>query len=312
MSKTVKYGVISTARIAVNKHIPAIQDSTNGEVVAISSRDLALAKSEADRLGIPKYYGSYNELIEDPDIDAVVNPLPNTMHHEWTIRAANAGKHVMCEKPIAMTVQEAHEMHDAAEANGVQLAESFTHRLTEQMRYVRDSVANGLIGEVTEAHGRLGSYLHEVDTNIRANPELGGGSLWDRGSYPVCALRFVLGAEPESALRDAARFSRQGHRLHAGGDSPLPGQRGWDGVEQHGAGNDQPVLRDRFTGHDDREPHVRRGCARNNGGRWQDRGDPIQRSQPVCRPLRAVLGHDTERNAAGIRSRRLCSEHRSH
>ena len=199
MSKTVKYGVISTARIAVNKHIPAIQDSINGEVVAISSRDLALAKSEAARLGIPKYYGSYNELISDPDVDAVVNPLPNTMHHEWTIRAANAGKHVMCEKPIAMTVQEAREMHDAAEENGVQLAESFTHRLTEQMRYVRASVANGLIGYVTEAHGRLSSFLHEVDTNIRANPELGGGSLWDRGSYPVSALRFVLGAEPEVA-----------------------------------------------------------------------------------------------------------------
>ena len=199
MTRTIKYGVISTARIAVNKHIPAIQDSINGEVVAISSRDPALAKSEADRLGIPRHYGSYDELIADPDIDAVVNPLPNTMHHEWTIRAANAGKHVMCEKPIAMTVQEAHEMHDAAEANGVQLAESFTHRLTEQMRYMRESVANGLIGEVTEAHGRLGSYLHEVDTNIRANPELGGGSLWDRGSYPVCALRFVLDAEPEMA-----------------------------------------------------------------------------------------------------------------
>ena len=184
MSKTVKYGVISTARIAVNKHIPAIQDSINGEVVAISSRDLALAKSEADRLGIPRHYGSYDELISDPDVDAVVNPLPNTMHHEWTIRAANAGKHVMCEKPIAMTVQEAHEMHDAAEANGVQLAESFTHRLTEQMRYVRDSVANGLIGEVTEAHGRLGSYLHEVDTNIRANPELGGAACGTAGRIP--------------------------------------------------------------------------------------------------------------------------------
>ena len=277
MSKTVKYGVISTARIAVNKHIPAIQDSINGEVVAISSRDLALAKSEADRLGIPRHYGSYNELIADPDIDAVVNPLPNTMHHEWTIRAANAGKHVMCEKPIAMTVQEAHEMHDAAEANGVQLAESFTHRLTEQMRYVRDSVANGLIGEVTEAHGRLGSYLHEVDTNIRANPELGGGSLWDRGSYPVCALRFVLGGEPESCLRDAARFSGPGHRLHAGGDSPLPRQRGWDGVEQHGADDDQPVLRDRHARHDHRDPHVRRGCSRDHGGRRQDGGGPVRR-----------------------------------
>ena len=200
MTSKVKYGVISTARIALNAHIPAIQESMNGEVVAISSRDPEKAKAEAARLGIPRHYGSYDELIADPDIDAVVNPLPNTMHHEWTIKAANASKHVMCEKPIAMTVQEAHEMHDAAEANGVQLAESFTHRLTEQMRYVRESVANGLIGEVTEVNGRFGSYLRDVDTNIRANPELGGGSLWDRGSYPLSAIRFILDAEPVSVF----------------------------------------------------------------------------------------------------------------
>ena len=200
MAQTVKYGVISTARIALNAHIPAIQESKNGEVVAISSRDPEKAKAEAERLGIPRHYGSYDELIADPDIDAVVNPLPNTMHHEWTIKAANAGKHVMCEKPIAMTVQEAREMHDAAEANGVQLAESFTHRLTKQMRYVRESVANGLIGEVTEVNGRFGSYLQDVDTNIRANPELGGGSLWDRGSYPLSAIRFILDTEPESVF----------------------------------------------------------------------------------------------------------------
>ena len=181
-------------------HIPAIQESKNGEVVAISSRDPEKAKAEAERLGVPRHYGSYDELIADPDIDAVVNPLPNTMHHEWTIKAANAGKHVMCEKPIAMTVQEAREMHDAAEANGVQLAESFTHRLTKQMRYVRESLANGLIGEVTEVNGRFGSYLQDVDTNIRANPELGGGSLWDRGSYPLSAIRFILDTEPESVF----------------------------------------------------------------------------------------------------------------
>ena len=158
-------------------------------------------------------------------------------------------------------------MHDAAEANGVQLAESFTHRLTEQMRYVRDSVANGLIGEVTEAHGRLGSDLHEVDTNIRANPELGGGSLWDRGSYPVCALRFVLGAEPESAY--AMRRDSLGRDIDSTlvGILRFPGNVAGDGVEQHGAGNDQPVLRDRFTGHDHRDPHVRRGCACDHGSR---------------------------------------------
>ena len=198
MAQTVRYGVISTARIGLNAHIPAIQESKNGEVVAISSRDSQKAEAEAERLGIPRHYGSYDELISDPEVDAVVNPLPNTMHHEWTIKAANAGKHVMCEKPIAMTVQEAREMHDAAEANGVQLAESFTHRLNAQMRYVRESVANGLIGEVTEVNGRFGSYLQDVDTNIRANPELGGGSLWDRGSYPLSAIRFILDSEPES------------------------------------------------------------------------------------------------------------------
>ena len=238
MTKTVKYGVISTARIAVNKHIPAIQDSMNGKVVAISSRDPALAKSEADRLGIPKYYGSYNELIADPDIDAVVNPLPNTMHHEWTIRAANAGKHVMCEKPIAMTVQEAREMHDAAEENGVQLAESFTHRLTEQMRYVRASVANGLIGYVTEAHGRLTSFLHEVDTNIRANPrtwrrQLVGPRVVSRQRPPIRPRR-----RAGSRICDAAGLSWPGHRLDARRDSPIPGQRGGYGVEQHRADDD--------------------------------------------------------------------------
>ena len=200
MNGIVKYGVISTARIGLNAHIPAIKDSKNGEVAAISSRDPVKAKAEAERLGIPKHHGSYDELIADPDIDAVVNPLPNTMHHEWTIKAANAGKHVMCEKPMAMTVQEAREMHDAAEANGVQLAEAFTHRLTDQMRYVRDCLANGVIGEVTEINGRFGSYLQDVDTNIRANPELGGGSLWDRGSYPLSAIRFVLDAEPVSVF----------------------------------------------------------------------------------------------------------------
>ena len=198
MAQTVKYGVISTARIGLNAHIPAIKESKNGEVIAISSRDPEKARAEAERLGIPKHHGTYDELIADPDVDAVVNPLPNTMHHEWTIKAANAGKHVMCEKPVAMTVQEAREMHDAADANGVQLAEAFTHRLTDQMRFVRDCVADGVIGEVTEVNGRFGSYLQDVDTNIRANPELGGGSLWDRGSYPLSAIRFILDSEPES------------------------------------------------------------------------------------------------------------------
>ncbi len=200
MAEKVRFGVISTARIALNKHIPAIKQSRNAEIVAISSRNQARAHDAANRLDIPKSYGSYEELIADPNVDAVLNPLPNSMHHEWTILAARAGKHVMCEKPIAMNVREAREMFDAAEENAIRLAESFTHRLTPQMRYVRERVARGSLGYPTEAHGRLGSLLSDVDTNIRANPDLGGGSLWDRGSYPVSALRFVLRAEPEVAF----------------------------------------------------------------------------------------------------------------
>ena len=200
MASKVTFGVVSTARIALTRHIPAIQQARNAEVVAISSRDSATAEAAATKLGIPKSYGSYQELISDPAIDAVLNPLPNSMHREWTIRAVRAGKHVMCEKPIAMTVQEAREMFDAAEETGVRLVESFTHRLTGQMRYVRERVAEGAFGHVTEAHGRVGSFVQDIDTNIRANPALGGGSLWDRGSYPVSALRFILGAEPDVAF----------------------------------------------------------------------------------------------------------------
>ena len=272
MTQTVKYGVISTARIGLNAHIPAIQESVNGEVVAISSRDPEKAKAEAERLGIPKHHGSYDELIADPDIDAVVNPLPNTMHHEWTIRAANAGKHVMCEKPIAMTVQEAHEMHDAADANGVQLAEAFTHRLTAQMRYVRGCVANGVIGEVTEVNGWFGSYLQDVDTNIRVNPDLGGGSLWDRGSYPLSAIRFILDAEPEDRLY-AVRRDSLGRDIDSTivGLLRFPGQRGGNGVEQPGADYDEPGFRDRQHRDDHRHTHVRRGCAGHSRGRRRRR-----------------------------------------
>ncbi len=223
MAAKVKFGVISCAKIAQTKHIPALKNVANAEVAAISSRSAHKAQDVAARFGIPKSYGSYEELISDPGIDAVVNPLPNTMHHEWTIRAVNAGKHVMCEKPIAMTVQEAREMFAAAEENCVRLAEAWTHRLTGQMRFVREQVAQGKLGRITEANGRMGSFVVDVDTNIRASATLGGGSLWDRGSYPVSALRFVLGAEPETV------FAARRDYLERDIDSTIVGILGFPG-----------------------------------------------------------------------------------
>ena len=132
MADIVRYGVLSTAGIAVNRHVPSAQGAGNTEIAAIASRDLVKAEKWAAELGIARAHGSYEELLNDPDIDAVINPLPNSMHCEWTVRAAQAGKHILCEKPLAVTVAEARKMIGAARANGVLLVEGFTHRLNPQ------------------------------------------------------------------------------------------------------------------------------------------------------------------------------------
>jgi len=202
----VRYGIISTAQIALNRLIPAAHESVKSEVVAISSRGEAKARKAAEEHNIPKWYGSYDELINDPDVDAVINPLPNSMHCEWTIKAAEAGKHILCEKPLAVTVDEARRMIDAANANSVVLVEAFTHRWNPHLRKARKLIAEGAIGHVTNLASALTFFVAQPQGNVRFSPELAGGSLLDAGCYAVYACRFVLGEEP----RRAAGFAYDG------------------------------------------------------------------------------------------------------
>jgi xylose dehydrogenase (NAD/NADP) len=192
----VRYGVISTAQIAMNAHVTAAKDSHNSVITAVSSRGPEKAKQAAEKYGIPNWYGSYEELLADPDIDAVINPLPNSMHAEWTIKAAEAGKHVLCEKPIGVDMAEVREMIAACEANNVVLVEAFTHRFNPHLRNARRLITEGAIGVVTGLDSALTFPVAEPEGNVRFSEELLGGSMWDAGCYGVYAARFVTSAEP--------------------------------------------------------------------------------------------------------------------
>ena len=191
---------VSTARIALDRHIPAARESANSEIVAICSRDESKARAAAEQHGIPTWYGSYEELLADASLDAVINPLPNSMHCEWTIKAAEAGKHILCEKPLAVNTEEARRMIDAANANNVVLVEAFTHRWNPHLRTTRRLIGEGAIGHLTSLHCVLSFSIAEPKGNIRFSPELAGGSLMDAGSYAVYACRFVLDEEPVRAV----------------------------------------------------------------------------------------------------------------
>ena len=203
----VRYGIISTAQIALNRHIPAAIESPNSEVVAISSRDETKAREAAEKHRIPRWYGSYDELLMDAELDAVINPLPNSMHCEWTIKAAEAGKHILCEKPLAVTTSEARRMISAAKANNVVLVEAFTHRWNPHLQRARTLIREGAIGHITSLHSDLTFNVAQPKGNVRFSSELAGGSLLDAGCYAVYACRFVLGEEP---LRAAGFASDSG------------------------------------------------------------------------------------------------------
>jgi len=192
----VRYGLLSTAQIGLNAHLPASYDSKNSEIVSVSSRTAAKAEAAAKKHNIDRWYGSYEEQLADPDMDAVVNSLPNGMHAEWTIKAAEAGKHILCEKPLAVSAEECHRMIDAANANNVVLVEAFTHRWNPHMRMARKLVAEGAIGEIQTIDSALCFNIAEPDGNVRFSQELAGGALWDAGCYAVYATRFVMSAEP--------------------------------------------------------------------------------------------------------------------
>jgi predicted dehydrogenase len=190
-----RWGVLSTADIARQKVIPAIAKAGNCQLVAIGSRDVRRAEEVAGELGIPRAYGSYEALLADPEVDAVYIPLPNHLHAEWTIAAARAGKHVLCEKPLALTVGDAERMIAAAEAAGVKLMEAFMYRLHPSWVALREVVASGRLGELVAVQSWF-SYYNDDATNIRNIVEVGGGALFDIGCYQVNLSRMLFGAEP--------------------------------------------------------------------------------------------------------------------
>jgi len=199
MSNKIRWGVLGAANIAVKKVIPAMRRGDWTEMAAIASRDLEKAKQAAEDLGIPKAYGSYEELLEDPEIEAIYNPLPNHLHVPWTIKAAEAGKHVLCEKPIALTSEDARKLLAARDKTGVKIQEAFMVRTHPQWLGVRDLIRNGRIGELHSISGFF-SYFNRDAANVRNKPETGGGALLDIGCYAINVARFVFGEEPRGVF----------------------------------------------------------------------------------------------------------------
>jgi len=186
------WGVLGCAAIARNRLIPAIRGSRNGRVLAVASRDLDRARAAAGEAGIPRAYSSYEALLSDPDIEAVYLPLPNSLHREWTLRAAEAGKHVLCEKPLAVTAAEAEDMRDACRAHGVLLMEGFMYRFHPRVQEAVRLARDGTIGALRLVRASFSS-LQTAPGNIRMQPALGGGAILDSACYGVNVCRMILG-----------------------------------------------------------------------------------------------------------------------
>ena len=194
-----RWGVLSTANIGVKRVIPAIQSSSRGIVTAIASRNGERAAGVAMQCGIPRSYASYEALIADPEIDAVYNPLPNHLHVEWTVKALEAGKDVLCEKPIALHAGEAEALVQARDRTGRKVVEAFMVRSHPQWRRVRELVRSGRIGTVRAIQS---AFVFSVldPKNVRNQADIGGGALYDVGCYPLVTARYLFGAEPERAI----------------------------------------------------------------------------------------------------------------
>jgi predicted dehydrogenase len=195
MKNKVKWGMLSTADIGMKKVLPAMQRGEWSEIAAVASRDLNRAQDAAAQLGIPKAYGSYEELLADPEIEAIYNPLPNHLHVPWTIKAAEAGKHVLCEKPISMTTEEAVTLLEVRNRTGVKIEEAFMVRSHPQWRKAVELVQNGRVGKVRAIAGCF-SYNNHDPKNIRNILEYGGGGMMDIGCYLIVTSRFIFGEEP--------------------------------------------------------------------------------------------------------------------
>ena len=199
MSAKLRWGVLSTANIGLKKVIPAMQQGENITVAAIASRDLAKAKQAAAALDIPTVYGSYEELLADPNIDAIYNPLPNQFHVPWTIKAAEAGKHVLCEKPISLTAAEARTLLEVRARTGVKIAEAFMIRSFHQWLRLRQLLDAGRVGQLRSIIGFF-SYNNTDPNNIRNQMESGGGGVYDIGCYLIHASRYAFGQQPQRVI----------------------------------------------------------------------------------------------------------------
>lgn len=195
MADKIRWGILSTARIGRNHVIPAIHESYNGEVVAVASRDLERARDFAEENDIPNAYGSYDDLLSDPDIDAIYNPLPNDQHGSWSMRAAEAGKHVLCEKPLAANADEARQMVEKFKQHNVLLAEAFMYRFHPQTIRVKEMVKAGAIGTLNTINSVFTFPIGD-ESDIRLFGSMAGGSIMDVGCYCVGVMRFVTDEEP--------------------------------------------------------------------------------------------------------------------
>lgn len=225
MSQKLRWGILSTASIAKSAFIPGVQNSERGEIAAIASRQVDKAAETASEYHIPKYYGSYEQLLNDSELDAVYIPLPNHLHKEWTIAAARAGKHVLCEKPAALHAEDARTMMEECARSGVIFAEGFMYRHHPKHEAVRKIIASGEIGKIRAISGSFTFNRAEDTEDVRYQQEMGGGSIYDVGCYPISAARMILGEEPIAATVQAF-FSEQhdGVDMMASGLVEFPNQ----------------------------------------------------------------------------------------
>jgi predicted dehydrogenase len=209
LGRKVRWGILGVASIALRRVIPAMQRSDWSEIAAIASRDHGKSEETARKLGIPRAYGSYEELLADPEIEAIYNPLPNHLHVTWSIRAAQYGKHVLCEKPVSLNAPEAQRLIEARDRARVKIGEAFMVRTHPRWLRTRELICSGRIGDLRLING-LFSYFNRDPGNVRNSREYGGGALLDLGCYPVTLSRFLFGQEPARVIGSLERDPEMG------------------------------------------------------------------------------------------------------
>jgi xylose dehydrogenase (NAD/NADP) len=218
--RTLRWGILGCARIARRRLMPGIRASATGTLHAVASRDPATARALAEEFGVPRACGSYQELLDDPEVDAVYIPLPNELHRPWVLAAADAGKPILCEKPLALDAREAAVMVEHCRSRGVLLMEAFMWRHQPRTRELRALVARGAIGALRLIRASFSFPI--APDNWRLDPSRGGGALWDIGCYGVSTARLFAGSEP-AAVRAVAHFGQSAVDMSLGAVLEFPG-----------------------------------------------------------------------------------------